>query len=479
MKSLILAFGACGLLAGTLSAQSPELQPAVPFTPNSEQWRYSEDMVRLVTGGTDKRTGAPKLDPKRIINESSSFLKEREPEMTAEEYAIYERVVGMLSSRPEFALRLLEAMMNEKEAPSPAFQFILGNAYYSAGEHAKSEAAYLDAVKRYPTFLRVWSNLGVLYYTQGRYADAVASFSKCVSLGDRDPATYGLLGYSLEQVDKVVPAEVAYMQALAADPTNPDWLDGLLRIYLRGKQYARAEWLVKDLVKQRPTHARNWLAYAEVLMGLNRKPEAMAMLEVCLAGGVAGATEFEALATLYAEQQMVPEALATYRRLLDAAPEVGERKLLNFAETLTAAGRMADAEKVFASIRDKAAVANSPAFRLARADLLAAQKKWPDARTELNRILENEPLNGRALLALGRAYLAENDPARAQVTFESAYQVKDSTYRASLELATLAIKNRNFNRGAEYLEKALSIEKTRPVEDLLARIRPLVAASTP
>ena len=31
-----------------------------------------------------------KLDPKRIINESSGLLKEREPEMSAEEYALYE-----------------------------------------------------------------------------------------------------------------------------------------------------------------------------------------------------------------------------------------------------------------------------------------------------------------------------------------------------------------------------------------------------
>ena len=53
---------------------------------------------------------SPALDPKRIINESSSFLKEREPEMTAEEYALYERVVTMLTTRPEFALKLLEAL---------------------------------------------------------------------------------------------------------------------------------------------------------------------------------------------------------------------------------------------------------------------------------------------------------------------------------------------------------------------------------
>jgi len=54
-----------------------------------------------------------KLDPKRIINESNGFLKEREPEMSAEEYALYEKVVEMISSQPDFALKLLEGMSND------------------------------------------------------------------------------------------------------------------------------------------------------------------------------------------------------------------------------------------------------------------------------------------------------------------------------------------------------------------------------
>src|ERR1017187_8302549 len=116
------------------------------------------------------------VDPKQIINESNSFLKEREPEMTEEEYALYQKIVTMLSTNPEFALKLLEAMMSDKEQPSPAFQFILGNAYYAAGQNDKSESYYRNAVDRYPTFLRAWVNLGILYYTTGKYADAVPCF---------------------------------------------------------------------------------------------------------------------------------------------------------------------------------------------------------------------------------------------------------------------------------------------------------------
>ena len=92
----------------------------------------------------------------------------------------------------------------------------------------------------------------MLYYAANRFAEAVPCFSKSVTLGDRDPTTFGLLGYCLEQLGNVVSAEMAYMQALSGDPANTDWMEGLLRIYIQGKQHGRAESLVKNLIKEHP-----------------------------------------------------------------------------------------------------------------------------------------------------------------------------------------------------------------------------------
>ncbi len=446
------------------------LAPA-PAQTNLDEHLQFRQMNELQENSTAKKK--PALDPKRIINESSGFLKEREPEMNAEEYAIYERVVTMLSTKPEFALKLLEAMVNEKEPPSPAFQFILGNAYYATGDLPKSEAAYLDAIKRYPTFLRAWNNLGVLYYSDQRYADAVRCFSKCATLGDRDPLTYGLLGYSLEQERKIVPAEMAYMQALSGDPNNTDWLEGLLRIYIQGKQYARAEWLARDLIRQRPADARFWVTFADILLAQNRRLEAIALLEVCMGTGIAGTTEQDVLAGLYAEQHLVPEAIDAYRRVMRALPDLGERKMLTFARVLTSDGRFADAERVFTALNGHVSPAALTDYRLARSELLMAQQKWPQAGTELEEVVRAEPLNGRALLGLGRAYAAQGNLPRAQLTFEAAVRVPDTTYRASLELATLELRNRHYDKTVLYLEQALGIEKSAPVQDLLARVRPL------
>ncbi len=416
----------------------------------------------------------PKLDPKRIINDSNNFLKGREPEMTAEEYALYEKVVTSLSSNPEFALKLLEAMISEKEQPSPAFEFILGNVYYSAGQTDKAEVRYRSAVKRYPSFIRAWTNLGVLYYTADKYVEAIPCFSKAVTLGDHDPSTFGLLGYCLERTGNIVAAEMSYMQALSGNPESIDWMEGLLRVYIQGKQYGRAESLVTSLIKLRPTRADYWLAHANILLAQNRKLEAIVMLEASVGAGIAGSEELYLLGDLYAEQGFNPEAAGIYQKILAVTPAIGERKLLHFAQVLIATGKLPQAENVL----DRLKAGLTPAGRLdylqTKADLFAARKQWPEARKLLQELLQTAPLNGRALLSLGRTYAAEDDLIHAAFAFDSAYQISDSTYRASLELANIELKNRHYDKCVVYLQKALSIERTDAVQDYLTRIETLV-----
>jgi tetratricopeptide (TPR) repeat protein len=437
--------------------------------------RITALLLLVVAAACPSSAGAakPGTDPKRIINESSSFLKEREPEMTEEEYALYEKVVTMLASNPEFALKLLEAMISDKEPPSPAFEFILGNAYYAAGQNDKSEANYRSAVKRYPSFLRAWVNLGILYYATDRFSEAIPCFSKAIVLGDRDAATFGLLGYSLEQEGNLVSSEMAYMQALSGDPANSDWKEGLLRICIEGKQYARAESLVKGLIKDHPSDPRFWLIYANILLSDHRKVEATVLLETAAGAGVANVDELSLLGDLYADQGLIPEAAETYQRVLAASPAVGERKLLHYAQVLVADGKLAEAQGVLDALKPDGTPEAGIELLQTRTDLLAAEKKWPEARNEAESLLKIAPLNGRALLSLGRAYAAEDDLPRASFAFEAALAVPSTAYMASLELANIELKNRHYSKSIEYLEKALKIEKTDAVEDFLARVRSL------
>lgn len=435
------------------------------------------DLNKIQFGKSNTR--APGLDPKRIINESSSFLKEREPEMNSEEYALYEKVVNMLGSNPAFALRLLEGMMNEKEKPSPAFQFILGNAYYAAGDMAKTESSYKGAVESYPSFLRAWNNLGVLYYTTGRFGEAVKAFSRSVALGDREPTTYGLLGYSLEQEGNLISAEVAYMQALSGDPGSTDWQEGLLRICVQGRQVARAEAIARTLIKSKPTEARFWLILANILLTDSRKLEAITVLELCAGAGVAGTDELTLLGDLYAEQGLRPEALAIYAKLAVPDAAAGEQRLLRLAQTLVGAGRPAEAVAALKALPATLSPAGRATRLLVQAQIASAAQRWADAKRDLGELLAEEPMNGPALLALGAVHVAEKDDARAAFVFEAAERVPATAYRASLELANLELRQRNYARSIEHLEKALSLERSDTVADYLARVRTLVDGAEP
>lgn len=418
----------------------------------------------------------PQVDAKRLVRESGSFLKEREPEMTPEEYALYEKVIDMLRTNPDFAVKMLEAMMSETERPSPAFEFILGNAYYAANQPGRAEKSYRSALARYPDFLRAWKNLGVLCYSGGRFPEAVACFAKAVTLGDREPSTLGLLGFSLEKQGNPISAELAYMQALVGDPANTDWKEGLLRIYLEGKQYGRAEPLIRSLIKERPAETRYWLNYAGLLVSDHRKTEAMVVLETAQAAGAAGPDELSLLGDLYAEQGLAAEAVATYGKVLSPARALGEQKLLQFAQVLIADGKLAEAGQILATLKDEPTPAGRLTLLQARADLLMAKRHWPEARREIEALLALAPLNGRALLTLGRTYLEENDLPHATFAFEAAGRIPESVYPASLELANIEIRNRHYAKAAEHLERALRLQRSDAVEDYLARVKTLVPA---
>ena len=447
----------------------------VPAWPQDDAQLLEEELRReIMEKSRVPKPRAPELDPRRIINESNSFLREREPEMTAEEYALYEKSVRLLGQRPEFAVRLLEAMTKEGEKPSAAFSFILANAYYLGGDATKAEEAYQAAVAAYPTFLRAWVNLGILYHSSGRFGEAAKAFGKALSLGDRDPETCGLLGYSLEQAGDPIGAEVAYMQALAADPANLDWKEGLLRVCLQGQQLARAEAIVRTLIREHPEEVRFWLVYANLLLTDQRKLQAIAVLQTAAATASVGPDEFVLLGDLYAEQGLVAEAVESYQKVSAVRPELAGDKLQRFAGVLIATRRLQEA----ASVIDQLASSGTDAVRRyqLKAELHLAREEWAEARHELEALLQLAPLNGPALLALGRTYVAEEDFARAALAIEAAAQVPETTYRACLELANLSLRSRDYGKCCELLERALALHRTDAVADYLARIKPLVAA---
>ncbi len=424
----------------------------------------------LHVGAEEKR--APKLgEAAAIINDSNSFLKNREPAMTAEEYELYDKVVGLLTTRPALAVTLLEGMSKGNQEISPAFDFILGNAYAAAGQDEKARARYESAVGRYPDFLRAWDNLGLSYYTKGDYPRAEKCFSKALSLGDNSATTFGLQGYCLEQLKFWVGAETAYLNAVARDLKDTEWQEGLMRVYLHEGQIAPAKSLAWELVRKNPQLARYWTGYADVLLREQKKPEALAILEMARALRQLDDFGRTLLADLYAELAFFPEAIATYAKLPVAE---GTGRLLNLARAQLGSGALDDADM---ALDAAARVENGTGVKLVRAEIQAARKNWPASRASAEEILISEPLNGMALMLAGRAYWESDDSLRAALTFERASEIKGFSYAALVELANLELQNRHYAKSASYAQRALLLEYTPALEQFLRQVKALLPNS--
>ncbi len=419
----------------------------------------------------DSTVGDPDVDPASIINESMNFRKEREPDMTAAEFALYERISSMVETNPTFALQLLETMLGDDDEDSAAFDLALGNLYFAEQRIDEALERYRSAVAKYPEFLRGWNNIGMIHYQRQEWREAATAFAKAVNLGDRDAQTFGLLAFSMRQTGNTLGAEMAFMQAMTANPEDPNWVGGLLELYFSNGRYQQSESLVHEMVRLEPNNPRNWMLYASLLVTLERPLEAATQLEIARQLGVADRESLGLLGDLYVRLGLVPEAISAYQAIPGGADELGVARLTAYARSLIGQGQLTEAQGVLDQLPVVAQWTQVKAHRFAQAELARAQQDWPAARDAYDGILQTEPLNPHALLGLGHSLAQDGDIARAQFVFESALQVSASERRASLELANLALTNRNFGEALNYLQRADAVETSAAIRSQIARLK--------
>ncbi len=433
----------------------------------------------LVWHNAHAEPAAPALDPKRIINDSYGFLKSQEPEMAADEYALYEKAVSLISVRPEFGLKLLESLVASGEHKSPAFELALGNVYYSSGKPDMAETYYRRAIGQLPDFQRAWNNLAALLYSQGRYAEAIPCFMRVVANGKGDANTLGVLAYCQSRAGNAVAAEMNYIQALGLDPDNPDWINGLLSLALESKQYGRAEMLLKQLIRLKPQDAHTWMLYATVLTNEGRPVEAIAALDSAASLGLVGDDGYLLLGDLCVEQKLEPEAIAAYRHAMAQSPDIGAKRLINYARALVATDSLPEAERALGGIRENLSAESQLLLLQTRAEIDRAKHDWPAAQRNLEAVLQLQPLDGPTLLTLGQVYKAQGNLTSADMVLEQAVRIPASAYRACLELGDIAVQKHHYQRAVEYLEKALALEKSAALQQYLAKLKLLSTSEEP
>lgn len=398
---------------------------------------------------------------------------ELEPKLNEADAATLQAATPFFDQNPGEAIRLIEGRLTPES--SAALHFIIGTLEFQMGNDGGAIRAYREAIQKFPSFLRAYRNLGFALVKGQRTEEAVPVMLKTIELGGADGNVYGLLGYTYLQQESYGAALNAYNFAILHDPENRDWFLGKLRCLMQFQDYQEAIGIIDELIRRRPRDGDLYLHQANAFLGQNRLEDAAANLEIARRLGFATPKSLFLAGDIYSNIELTGLAAARYIEGLKTAtaselsPQATERAV----RALLDRGAYTEGEEVV-----NAALAREDEFSEAarrrllsyRAQLRLSSGDEAGAIDALEEIVASDPLNGRALLTLGRYYAERGKHEEAVYFFERAELDEEIRPDALIEHARSLVERREYEAAAKLLRESVELSPRAYVADYLRSV---------
>ena len=389
-----------------------------------------------------------------------------EPRVTPAEVKLLERIRPLMADQ----LALAEAALQEAIKPesSAMLDFTLGALQFQQDKAAAALANFQAAVTKFPSFRRAWRNLGFIHVRAGRFAEAIAAFTRMIELGGSDGYAFGLLGFAYAQLLDYQPAEAAYRNALLLQPENIEWRLGLTRCVYKQQKFEDAANLLDALLQRHPDKSEFWLLQAHTYLGMKQPLKAAADLEVIDRLGRSTTETLHLLGDIYVNENLMELAAQAYCRAMDVDGRQPVARPLRSAEVLVARGALAPCRLVTAHLHQvfDAAMAEADRRRLLKLEArLAMAEGGGGAETAklLEEVVALDPLDGDALLLLGQQCFRQKEPDRALFWYERAASIEAFEVDAKVRQAQVLVSMERYNDAIPLLRRAQTL---RPREEL-------------
>ena len=420
-------------------ASSPQVFSAEPLPLSSSYWN----------------------DPAFLKSFNGSYRIEAriEPSVsTAERGLLVEIGALMADGKRDAALaKLTSSPLTEK---SPALTFNLGNLHFESGETKKAIEAYTTALKDYPSFRRAHRNLALAHIRESDLAKALTHLTEAIRLGDSEGSTYGLLGYCRLVRKEWASALQSYRLAQITEPGVPEWKAGIAQCLqnLDAKQEAAA--LLDEVIRQRPSESSYTVLQANIFLELDQPGSAAKALELPFRLGKLDPDPTLLLADLHLRADRKTAAENAIAAAFSTEAKPGTQSILRLIAT---ASRHSDWLLV-KDLLEKAGEDNSRELRLARAGYLIDSGEDAAAGASLlKKLTEEDPTDGKALLALANHLVSTAQPDSAELLFERASIDPATSYEAHIGLARLHVSQSRYADAVKAIDAALTL---RPSDDL-------------
>lgn len=396
-----------------------------------------------------------------------------EPEITREEATLFSELADIIGTDPNAAIARLRAAITPQS--SAALDYTLGSLLLQQGDMAGAIRNYEAAIRKFPSFMRAYKNLGLALIQSNRFEEAIPMLVKAIELGDGDGNTFGLLGFAYLSTDRPRSALDAYRMAHMLLPGNRDWKVGLAQSLNQIGDYQQAAAILRELIQAHPDHIPFYLNRANALIAMGREMEAATHLEIVKRLGGANVATLRLLGDIYLNAFMPQLAAENYMLALAHRDGMPVSQALLSARNLVMFAAFDEAQDLISKIYEVAGRDLSDEDRVNLLNISAeiALSRGDDAEAAelLEQVIAIEPLNGRALILLGNYYNRIGNIEEAAFFYERAATIASVQVDALIQHARMLVGARQYAQAVTLLELAQSIRPAQNVENYLNAVR--------
>lgn len=426
----------------------------------------------------------PKLNSdseRKRIMDSYNMVMQPEPFVTDIEYAVMEKVISLVDTKPKDAYAMLTDMLESGKPMSPAFNHTLGNLYYSNNNFFLAETQFQAAIDKHPTFQRAWNGLGLTQYKQNNFEDAAKSLTNSVKYGANDPMTYGILGYCLLQLGHLKSAETAYSYAVLFEPEQTDWAEGIAQIYSDTGRHSEAIAVFDDLIRKAPENSEFWLLKANAWLSLDEPLKTARCIEIARKIDQVDVESLYLLGNIYLKNGLFHRAREAFMSSATSNGNFDSLELLKAARHLVYNDQFDFAREIFQAIENENeswAPAERSIFNLLDGDFKLADNKTSEAESSYLKALQSDPFNSYVLMKLADIKLQQDETDQAIIYFDRAAADPNNRYNALVSKSMALINQKKYSYALRSIEEALEINKNPRLSRLFAQVKNVVNTSS-
>lgn len=237
------------------------------------------------------------------------------------------------------------------------------------------------------------------------------------------------------------------------------------RAHFRFGEYGEAEkWLRKTIAMNFGASEAHHLL-SQVLRKLGKTPESIEALEIAVVERPSSGALKQKLGEAHLRAGNADKALELLTESIKLFDEQNDRR--NMAMSRNARGEAllakGEDEKAMADIKD--AVSLNPDMLAAHYNLMVALKsmgKVDEAREALKRIEAIQPSDADGWVSLGKAYLAQSEPAKARFAFNKAGELANGNFKVFEEVCLAYYRHKMADDTLDWLDKAEAANPSDP-----------------